>query len=75
MARQKHHGQPTDMVAKLAAQELIDGVIRGDATCIEQFIRQYSGRMLAVAKRIVRNEADAQDCVQEAFLKALNNLD
>ena len=30
--------------------------------------------MLNVANHIVRNEADAQDCVQEAFLKVLKNI-
>jgi RNA polymerase sigma-70 factor (ECF subfamily) len=31
--------------------------------------------MLNVANHIVRNDADAQDCVQEAFLKVLKHID
>ncbi len=38
-------------------------------------MRTYGGRMLAVARRLVRNEEDARDCVQEAFLQAFRNIE
>lgn len=47
----------------------------GDSDSYEHLVRTYGGRMLAVARRLVRNEDDAQDCVQEAFLKAFQKLD
>jgi RNA polymerase sigma-70 factor (ECF subfamily) len=37
-------------------------------------VRNYGGRMLAVARRLLRSEEDAADAVQEAFLSALVSL-
>jgi RNA polymerase sigma-70 factor, ECF subfamily len=42
-------------------------------TC-ESLIEQYSGRMLSVARRMLRCEEDAADAVQEAFLAAFVSL-
>jgi len=47
----------------------------GDAEAYEQLVRAHGGRMLAVARRLVRNESDAQDCVQGAFLNAFQRID
>ncbi|MEE9598765.1 MAG: sigma-70 family RNA polymerase sigma factor [Acidiferrobacterales bacterium] len=47
----------------------------GDGASYEQLVRTYGGRMLAVARRLVRNEEDARDCVQEAFLQAFRNIE
>ena len=41
----------------------------------ERVIRQHGGSMLAVARRLAGNEADAHDCLQEAFLQAFDKLD
>ena len=46
-----------------------------DDASYEQLVRTYGGRMLAVARRLVRNEEDARDCVQEAFLQAFRNIE
>ena len=49
---------------------LIARLRAGDRTGYEQLVTTYGGRMLAVARRLVRNEEDARDCVQDAFLQA-----
>ncbi len=36
--------------------------------------RRYSGRMLAVCRRILGDREEAQDCVQDAFLNAYRNM-
>jgi RNA polymerase sigma-70 factor (ECF subfamily) len=38
-------------------------------------VRQYGNRLLAVARRLLRNEEDARDAVQDAFLSALRSMD
>src|SRR5262249_21109036 len=47
---------------------------RGEDAAFEQLVRQYSGRLLAVARRLLGNEHDAHDAVQEAFLSAFKAI-
>jgi RNA polymerase sigma-70 factor (ECF subfamily) len=47
---------------------------RGEDDACEQFVRQYSGRLLATARRLLGNEQDAQDAVQETFLSAFKAI-
>ena len=57
---------------ELPAEEaaLIAGLRAGDAAAYEILVRRHAGRMLAVARRLLRNSEDAQDAVQEAFISA-----
>jgi len=41
----------------------------------ERLVRTHGGRLLAVARRLLSNEEDARDAVQEAFLNAFRNID
>lgn len=54
--------------------ELIDGLRANDPRAYEQLVQEYGGRMMAVARRLLRNEEDARDAVQEAFLGSFRNL-
>jgi len=56
----------TPLIAQLRA---------GDEAAFEHVVRQYGGRLLAVARRIVGTEEDARDVVQDAFLNAFRSLD
>ena len=62
----EHLADESQLVARLRV---------GDGASYEQLVRTYGGRMLAVARRLVRNEEDARDCVQEAFLQAFRNIE
>jgi RNA polymerase sigma-70 factor (ECF subfamily) len=42
----------------------------GDGRAFERLVREFGPRLLATARRMMRDEAAAQDCVQEAFLSA-----
>ncbi|HMP04677.1 MAG TPA: sigma-70 family RNA polymerase sigma factor [Gemmatales bacterium] len=55
--------------------ELVRRARTGDADAFATMVRQHGGRMQAVAQRLLRSEADAQDAVQEAFLSAYRSLD
>ena len=46
----------------------------GDDAAFAALVRRESGKLLAVARRILRSEEEAQDAVQDALLSAFQNL-
>jgi RNA polymerase sigma-70 factor (ECF subfamily) len=58
-----------------AEQALLAGLRKRDNAAFEQLIRVYGGRMLAVTTRLLKNPADAEDAVQEAFISAFRNIE
>jgi len=46
----------------------------GDGDAIEACVRTNCGQMLLAARRILRNEEDANDAVQDAFLSAFKGI-
>ena len=46
----------------------------GDASAFAPLVDQYSGRLYSVCFNILGNQADAQDSVQETFLKAFRTM-
>jgi RNA polymerase sigma-70 factor (ECF subfamily) len=62
-------GSRADEAALLAALRT------GDEQAYETLVRTYGGRMLAVARRFLRQEQDAQDAVQDAFISAFKSID
>ncbi len=47
---------------------------RGDESAFETLVRRFGGRMLAVTRRLLRNEDDACDALQEALLSAFKAI-
>ena len=47
----------------------------GEADAYEQLIREQGQQMLRVARRLMRDESDARDVVQDAFLSAFRGMD
>jgi RNA polymerase sigma-70 factor (ECF subfamily) len=58
----------------LEDQPLLDRLRTGDGTAYREFVEANMGRMLSVARRILRSEEDARDAVQDAFVSALRGL-
>src|SRR5258708_36990884 len=54
------HDFPEEDMVRLAQQ--------GNAAAFEQLYRRYSGRVYALCLRIVKNDSEAEDLTQEAFL-------
>lgn len=59
---------------KLDEQALLAGLRSGDEAAFAQLVEDNTGRLLAVARRIVRNPEDANEAVQEAFLQAFRAI-
>lgn len=51
------------------------GLRAGDPAAFEVLVRCYAGRMREAALRILQNEEDAADAVQEAFVSAFRALE
>jgi RNA polymerase sigma-70 factor (ECF subfamily) len=54
---------------------LLAGLRARDDAAYERLVRAYGGRMLAVAQRFLRNDEEARDAVQEAFISAFRSID
>ena len=46
----------------------------GEDDAYRELIEGYGGRLLSVSRRIMRNEEDARDCVQDVFLSAFRSI-
>ncbi|MGH7820482.1 MAG: sigma-70 family RNA polymerase sigma factor [Candidatus Binatia bacterium] len=64
---------PLDLVHRDERTLVLD-LAAGNAESYEQLVRQYGGRMLAVARRLLRDEESARDAVQDAFLSAFRSI-
>jgi RNA polymerase sigma-70 factor (ECF subfamily) len=47
----------------------------GDVDAYGELVRMYDRRVFRIAQNITQNREDAQDVVQDAFMKAYTNLD
>lgn len=60
--------EPTD------EQQLVARVRAGDVDAYDVLVRRYLERALGVARRLLGNPIDAEDLVQDAFLRALDRI-
>jgi RNA polymerase sigma-70 factor (ECF subfamily) len=62
-------GEPTD-----DESVLVNAARKGDIAAFEQLVRRYDRNVFRIAQHITQNREDAEDVVQDAFLKAYQNL-
>jgi RNA polymerase sigma-70 factor, ECF subfamily len=53
---------------------LVQAAKSGDVGAFEQLVKRYDRNVFRIAQHITQNREDAEDVVQEAFLKAYRNL-
>jgi len=58
----------------LTEKELIKGCIGDDKSCQKALFSKYAGKMLTVCRRYARHQAEAEDMLQDAFIKIFANL-
>jgi RNA polymerase sigma-70 factor (ECF subfamily) len=61
-------------VAGASEKSFVERLRRGDEAAFEELVRTRGGALLAVARRFLRNEEDARDAVQEAFVQAFRGI-
>src|ERR1035441_8004807 len=53
---------------------LVEAARSGDIGAFESLVRRYDRNVFRIAQHITQNREDAEDVVQDAFLKAYQNL-
>ena len=66
--------KPVDVEA-LSDQELVALARRGGENAVRALIKRNNQRLFRVARAVVRNDAEAEDVVQEAYVRAFTRLD
>ena len=64
-ATEHERGGPEELVRRLKA---------GDEVAFEELVEEYRERVYRVAWRILRDDEDAEDVAQEAFVKVFRNI-
>jgi RNA polymerase sigma-70 factor, ECF subfamily len=54
--------------------DLVHASKNGDVAAFEQLVKRYDRRLLRISQTVTRNREDSEDAVQEALLKAFQNL-
>lgn len=55
-------------------REIIQRVLDGDTASFELIMRRYNRRLYRIARSVLRNDADAEDVVQDAYIRAYEHL-
>ena len=59
----------------LTDEQLVDRIKAGEGSCFEILMRRYNQRLYRVARSIVRDEGEAEDVMQQAYVNAYMHLD
>jgi RNA polymerase sigma-70 factor (ECF subfamily) len=62
-------------LANLSDEEIVARVLAGDTALFEIIIRRYNQRLYRVTQAILRNDTEAEDVMQEAYVRAYEHLD
>lgn len=57
-----------------ADMAIIQRVRGGDTASFELIMRRYNRRLFRIARSVLRNDADAEDAVQDAYIRAYEHL-
>ena len=66
---------PTDtLTSPLTDAEVVDRVRSGDTALFEILMRRHNQRVYRVARAVVKDEAEAEDVMQQAYINAFTHL-
>lgn len=58
----------------LADEDVVTRVVGGDVALFEILVRRYNRRVYRVARAIVRDESEAEDVMQDSYVRAFERL-
>ena len=53
---------------------LAERIAAGDAAAFESLMRKYNARLFRIARAIVKDDSDAEDVLQDAYLDAYRHI-
>jgi len=59
---------------KLSDEEIVRLVLAGETACFEVLMRRYNRRVYRAARAILRDDAEAEEMVQEGWVRAYQHL-
>ena len=62
-------------IGELRRTALVERARAGDAAAFSELVERYERKIYRLAKHITQNDEDAEDVLQESFLKAYTHLD
>ena len=68
-------GSDSDAGAAASDAEAVERARNGDHAAFRVLVERYQGRVFGLALRVLRDEEQARDVVQDAFLKVYGSLD
>ncbi len=68
-------GRPATPPEALEDEEIVRRVLGGDTAAFELIMRRYNQRLFRVVRSIIGDDAEADDVLQEAYLRAFRHLD
>ena len=60
--------------SELSDEEVVSRILTGEIALFEVIMRRYNQRLYRVARAILRNDGDAEDVVQDAYVRAYEHL-
>ena len=60
--------------ATLTDDEVVRRVLDGDIGLFEIIMRRYNQRLFRVARSVVKDDSEAEDIIQEAYVRAYEHL-
>jgi len=66
--------QSADVPVTLSDEEVVARVLAGDTSMFEILMRRYNQRLFRVARGILADDAEAEDVMQEAYVRAFREL-
>jgi RNA polymerase sigma factor (sigma-70 family) len=54
--------------------ELVHSIAANDQAAFERLMRRYNSRLFRIARAILKDDADAEDAVQDAYLEAYRHI-
>lgn len=67
-------GTPTEPKLAKTDQEIIEKVLAGDKKAFSDLVNRHKDRAMTLAMRMLKNREEAEEALQDAFLRAYNAL-